>query len=70
MIKTFVIAAVYFLMGMGVVGTCSSEKKNDPGFVAFVLLFWPLIFGLLLLTVVLALVCGGLSFLTKKGRDG
>ena len=70
MIKTLIIAALYFLIGVGIAANCESEKKNDPGFIAFVLIFWPVIVGLLLLVVVLALVCSALSYLTKKGRDG
>lgn len=69
MIKTILIAVIYFLIGMGIVAAGKSDKKNDPGYIAFVLLFWPLIVGILLIICALAFICAGLSMLNKKGKD-
>lgn len=69
MIKTLIIALVYFLIGIGICANCDSEKKNDPGFIAFVLIFWPLIVGLLILIVALALIIAGISHIFGNRRD-
>ena len=66
MIKTVIIALVYFLIGMGIASSCKSDKKNDPGFIVFVLVFWPLAVAIFLLMVVLGFIVMGLSDLCKK----
>ena len=49
MIKTLCIAAVYFFIGLGICSTrTDKEKRRDPGYVAFVLLFWPLIIAVII----------------------
>lgn len=69
MIKTLILAAIYILIGSGIVANCKSEKKNDPGFIAFVLIFWPLIVGLLILVVALALIIAGISHIFGNRSD-
>ena len=68
MIKTILIALVYFLIGLGIAASCKSDKKNDPGFIVFVLIFWPLAVAIFLLIVVLGFIVMGLSDLCKKWR--
>lgn len=68
MIKTVIIALVYFLIGIGICANSKSEKKNDPGFIAFTLLFWPLILGIILILFIFALVVIGIDDLIKKLR--
>lgn len=61
MIKTLIIAGLYILIGSGIVANCKSEKKNDPGFIAFVLLFWPVIVGVVVLIAALGLIIAGIE---------
>lgn len=68
MIKTLIIALVYFLIGIGICANCDSEKKNDPGFIAFVLIFWPVVVGLLLLILTIILIIAGIEAFKDKWR--
>jgi hypothetical protein len=68
MIKTILIALVYFFIGIGIASSCKSDKKNDPGFIVFVLVFWPLVVAIFLLIVVLGFIVMGISDLCKKWR--
>ena len=61
MIKTLIIAGLYILIGSGIVANCKSEKKNDPGFICFVLIFWPVIVGVVVLIAALGLIIAGIE---------
>ena len=69
MIKTILIAFVYFLIGIGICANYKHKKKDDPGFIAFVLICWPVILGTTLLLFVLALIVLGIDHLIKKWRE-
>lgn len=68
MIKTILLSLVYFLIGIGIAASCKSDKKNDPGFIVFVLIFWPLVVGVFLLIMVLGFIVLGIGDLCKKWR--
>lgn len=70
MLKTLLIATAYFLIGMGICSTCTNkEKRRDPGYVAFVLLFWPLIVAVIIVIATVSLVIAGIEYLFKRDED-
>ena len=70
MIKTLCIAAVYFFIGLGICSTrTDKEKRRDPGYVAFVLLFWPLIIAVIIVITTISLVMAGVEYLFKRDED-
>lgn len=68
MIKTVLIALIYFLIGLGIANSCKSDKKDDIGFIIFVLLFWPVVVGLLLLILAIVLIIAGIEAFNDKWR--
>lgn len=68
MIKTVLIALVYFLIGIGILSSCKSDKKDDFGFIAFVLIFWPLIVAVFASILILGFIVLGFGYLFKKWR--
>lgn len=69
MLKTIIFALIYFLFGMGICQLCVHEKKNDPGFIAFVLLFWPVIAAIYLVLFILSLMIYGLKRLIGADKN-
>lgn len=70
MLKTLLIATVYFLIGVGICSTCTDkEKRRDPGYVAFVLLFWPLIVAVIIAITAVSLIIAGIRYLFKRDED-
>lgn len=70
MLKTLLIATVYFLIGMGICSTCTNtEKRRDPGYIAFVLLFWPLVVAVIIVITVISLIIAGITFIFKRDED-
>lgn len=70
MLKTLLIATVYFLIGMGICSTCTNkEKRRDPGYIAFVLLFWPLIVAVVAIVTTVSLIIAGIGYLFKRDED-
>jgi uncharacterized membrane protein len=70
MLKTLLIATVYFLIGVGICSTCTDkEKRRDPGYVAFVLLFWPLIVAVVAIVTTISLIIAGIRYLFKRDED-
>ena len=70
MLKTLLIATVYFLIGVGICSTCADkEKRRDFGYVAFVLLFWPLIVAVIVVIAAVSLILAGIGYLFKRDED-
>lgn len=68
MIKTILIALVYFLIGIGIASCSKSPKKDDPGYIAFTLIFWPLIVAILIMILVVGFIVIGIGNLVNKWR--
>ena len=70
MLKTLLIATVYFLIGVGICSTCADkEKRRDFGYVAVVLLFWPLSVAVIVVIAAVSLILAGIGYLFKRDED-
>ena len=65
---TILIALVYFIIGIGILSCSKSPKKDDPSFIAFTLIFWPLIAAIFISIVVIGFIVIGIGYLCEKWR--